>query len=566
MAFEGKVTTTINRLNGTTSRSSKEVGKKTATVTLQESKKAAGGKRENKEHFRAIVNRENLGLIISKQYFLDKSDAFKTLNNANPQLFNEMYTSIVAEIDRAFPLPFPTDPKNIGSKVYNYRRGKERLIIALSKGDSGTDNFARIQGKFSTSIKRVERKYRNRIDSTIENILILNSFLRVFKGSVTRVKGKDSVKAKDFAAKLVNRYAKPGTFIGDAFKDAGISLPFRPSQLDTAYLKKTNKTGNRNYDIIFSAFLNKFEDYGLLQDVRVGLELGHIGGLGGRLGPNVGPSSPGELRLLAMEDFAAEAEAVIDEKFLQDVGKARKEFETETIDIEILRSFSQENQDVNVILVFPESNESNNLDSKVKQKVLDTVTDKVRTELPGITGSVSMLEFIELSIIAAFTGKKIKTVRDSRKNSTALYENTRAKKSKPRKVKLKPIKTRGNSLGAPKIIKSGINPYSLRNLINAILAKNVEQQMASAGSTDGRLRYQSGRFAESAELLTLTKAQSGVLAGSYTYMKSPYEVFAPGHKMATPQRNPEIYIEGAIRAAAIAILKNKFPGMALEVN
>jgi hypothetical protein len=47
-------------------------------------------------------------------------------------------------------------------------------------------------------------------------------------------------------------------------------------------------------------------------------------------------------------------------------------------------------------------------------------------------------------------------------------------------------------------------------------------------------------------------------------MKSPYEVFAPGHRLANGSRDPAIYIEGAIRNAAMSILKTKFPGITLE--
>lgn len=96
-----------------------------------------------------------------------------------------------------------------------------------------------------------------------------------------------------------------------------------------------------------------------------------------------------------------------------------------------------------------------------------------------------------------------------------------------------------------------------------MLAKNIEQDMDGAG---GKLNYQTGRFADSAHLLTLTRNQAGVLAGTYTYMRDPYDVFLPGHKMGTPKRDPRIYVEGAAREAAMTILKNKFPGIALNLQ
>ena len=90
--------------------------------------------------------------------------------------------------------------------------------------------------------------------------------------------------------------------------------------------------------------------------------------------------------------------------------------------------------------------------------------------------------------------------------------------------------------------------------------------MASATDSSGRLRYQTGRFADSAELLTLTRTKAGILAGTYTYQRNPYDVFLPGHKMANGKRDPRIYVEGAIRESAIAILKNKFPGIQLGLQ
>ena len=90
--------------------------------------------------------------------------------------------------------------------------------------------------------------------------------------------------------------------------------------------------------------------------------------------------------------------------------------------------------------------------------------------------------------------------------------------------------------------------------------------MDSSSAPPINLRYQSGRFADSALLLTLTRSQAGIIAGTYTYQRAPYDVFLPGHPLDNGRRDPQLYIEGAIRKTAISLLKGKFPGIALELQ
>lgn len=111
-----------------------------------------------------------------------------------------------------------------------------------------------------------------------------------------------------------------------------------------------------------------------------------------------------------------------------------------------------------------------------------------------------------------------------------------------------------------------IDAFRLKNLINEILALEVEKRMGDATDPAVKLRYQTGRFADSAKLLTLTRAQAGILAGTYTYQRSPYDVFLPGHRLGNATRDPRIYVEGAIREAAMSILKRRFPGIVLELK
>ena len=103
-------------------------------------------------------------------------------------------------------------------------------------------------------------------------------------------------------------------------------------------------------------------------------------------------------------------------------------------------------------------------------------------------------------------------------------------------------------------------------MINEILAIKVREQMDKASDPPVKLRYQTGRFADSAKLLTLTRSQASTLFGTYTYQRNPYDVFLPGGRLGTAQRDPRIYIESAIQEAAMSILRRKFPGLQLELQ
>jgi hypothetical protein len=110
-------------------------------------------------------------------------------------------------------------------------------------------------------------------------------------------------------------------------------------------------------------------------------------------------------------------------------------------------------------------------------------------------------------------------------------------------------------------------------LINLVLARKIEAQMGKSHDPPTRLRYQTGRFADSAKLIALKESRGGQklghanttpLVGIYTYLHYPYDVFLPGHPLDNGLRDPTIYIEHGIRAAARTILEDRYPGMVLE--
>lgn len=131
------------------------------------------------------------------------------------------------------------------------------------------------------------------------------------------------------------------------------------------------------------------------------------------------------------------------------------------------------------------------------------------------------------------------------------------KKKKALENKIRGLKAKLS--GKPKV--PTIDVFNLQNLINRMMHLHVKAQMGEYWEAPIRLRYQSGRFARSARLVTLTRVETNTLAGMYTYQHRPYDVFLPGQPLGSAARNPKGIIERGIRTAAYSILEDKYPGI-----
>lgn len=207
-------------------------------------------------------------------------------------------------------------------------------------------------------------------------------------------------------------------------------------------------------------------------------------------------------------------------------------------------------------------------DQETNQKAINKFETSLGTKISALMrglkvstlqGSPSIVDILTKALSNSFKG--IKNVR--KRYTTAVAER---KKYKEKRTVKKIDASKRIGLKTPKVVTRDdeVNLLNIQNLINQVLSLRVKQLMGKATDPAVKLRYQNGRFSDSAVLLTLTKTQAGILAGSYTYQKSPYEVFAPGHPLDNGSRDPAIYIEGAIRNAAMSLLKTKFPGIVLE--
>lgn len=197
-------------------------------------------------------------------------------------------------------------------------------------------------------------------------------------------------------------------------------------------------------------------------------------------------------------------------------------------------------------------------DSKATKTLFDNL------DIMNVQASPSFLQDIEFMLTTALLGKKVPK-RKRKTVSKTQYKILKGQKVKNARRKLESKKL--PKLPTFKQIDAGaeLPLFSIMALINEALASQIQDNMGAPNDPPVLLRNQTGRFSESARMLTMTRGKAGVLAGTYTYQRKPYDVFLPGNKLGTLKRDPKVYIEGSIRELALAIMKRKFPGIALEL-
>ena len=98
-----------------------------------------------------------------------------------------------------------------------------------------------------------------------------------------------------------------------------------------------------------------------------------------------------------------------------------------------------------------------------------------------------------------------------------------------------------------------VSPLNLRNLLNDVINEAVGKNMISP-----RLRYRTGRFANSVEVTNVMQGRKGGLTIDYTYQKDPYSTFEVGGRQGTQDRDPRDLIGTSIREVAQQIVGKKF--------
>lgn len=184
-----------------------------------------------------------------------------------------------------------------------------------------------------------------------------------------------------------------------------------------------------------------------------------------------------------------------------------------------------------------------------------------------LTGSPTEKVLLGRNLVAKGKGKKTKSSNTKKYSAEAKIRASNQTNIRLKRRIRKRLQTLQTYAKAKRQKKKFIIPtVSLKALINESLAEHIRLRMGDPNDRPFKLRNQTGRFSESAYLLTLNRTETGHLIGTYDFQKRPYGVFLPGGRLHTQQRDPKLYIEGAIRDIAAKVLKRQFKGIALELK
>ena len=125
--------------------------------------------------------------------------------------------------------------------------------------------------------------------------------------------------------------------------------------------------------------------------------------------------------------------------------------------------------------------------------------------------------------------------------ATKTMSSTRRKSSRRRMTQT--ASTAANNQGA----------VALKELLNQVLPDMLLAKMQAPA-----LVNRTGRFRNSAEVTNTMIGPRGGVQVDYTYQRNPYEVFEPGGRLYTPDRNPQKIIGETIREVAQQIMGRKF--------
>ena len=186
---------------------------------------------------------------------------------------------------------------------------------------------------------------------------------------------------------------------------------------------------------------------------------------------------------------------------------------------------------------------------ELQQKLTQSVLHHVNKDLKDIKENTILGKAIQNridSLGAAFmTGKSLK------KNTKSKKKVEGRKKNKNKKEYYVPLQdSSGSFISAP----------SLQATFNLLLHDTIEDKfMKPSGYPANRnyLRYQTGRFAKSANVLFVNKQRGATIDVVFDYMTDPYITFTSGSKNGLG-RNPERIIEGAIRQIIIEHVSSNF--------
>lgn len=167
------------------------------------------------------------------------------------------------------------------------------------------------------------------------------------------------------------------------------------------------------------------------------------------------------------------------------------------------------------------------------------VTQKRKKALKTIEKSFEKIKGVEVSLEDTVIKKSKGPVSLSKKST-----------SKGKNVK---VKAQGRSSRVPRSKSIPSQPLAIIQQINAKLPETIAKNMRYP-----RLEYQTGRFAESAQILDVNQTRQGYMSFGYTYQKYPYQTFEPGYAQGSVDRDPRRLIDRSIREIAAELAIGRF--------
>ena len=212
-------------------------------------------------------------------------------------------------------------------------------------------------------------------------------------------------------------------------------------------------------------------------------------------------------------------------------------------------------------------------DTKNVQKILELIGDKLVSQMSDPDYQTSKAprkryeEIAIASIMQMFNGTKL----DMRRKVNQQLVNTYAKRLKEKSKGKGGIKYAGKVLATKTMSAKGRKSsarqrartpstgannqgaVALKELLNQVLPDMLLAKMQAPA-----LVNRTGRFRNSAEVINTRVGPKGGVEVDYTYQRNPYEVFEPGGRLYTPDRNPQKIIGETIREVAQQIMGRKF--------
>lgn len=167
------------------------------------------------------------------------------------------------------------------------------------------------------------------------------------------------------------------------------------------------------------------------------------------------------------------------------------------------------------------------------------------TDWVDLKGSASPKELIISKVTEPITGKKAPKISSKKTTHTIKGTTVRNKVPAIPRLKLKQPEPRLRNLKG-----QFTSLFKLENILRALLNEAVADNMRRP-----HLQFQTGRFAESVELVRLQQTRQDEITAFLTYMKYPYQTFEPGFKQGHKGYDPRLLLDKSVREVLTPLVK-----------